>query len=259
MLVCWRAAHRDERRNVAGGDLSLNGTDVVALPATLGPDDNQIARKAAMLNKTSFIVGSKYGPRSACWLLSVYGEDVYIRTEKDKRRWKVTLHPSGRWHLKNNRSRSGIDPPIVKSHRNQVPPGIYPVGLFIGIPDECLRHAGLPDERWTPDIWLDRPTLGGLVEVAVMRWHPSDFTEEWFGKSAGTNLFCYYGFPNGSVVGLLSRHLPANHPDVIAGRKSDAAYIARFRRRVLDSPERRGYSAAINKAAAIVLREIAID
>lgn len=211
-------------------------------------------------NYTSFAVGSQYGPRSARWIVSVDGDDVYVTTAKSKKHWHVSLHRSGRWHLKRNLpSGSEHVGPVLRSHRSQVPTGNYAVGLYICIPDSCLRPASDPVRTSNADHWLPRPAYGGVVELAVMQWKIREVQEDWPGLSAGTELRLAYCRPDNEVVGVLTRYLSAEHPDAVAMNRNVNELTKQYKPVVLDSPERRGYIAGTNKIGSIVLTEYAID
>lgn len=211
----------------------------------------------------SFAVGSKYGPRSAKWIVSVEKDDIFISTEKDRKLWHVSLHSSGRWHLRSHDKKGA--PPLIKLHRRDVPRGKYPVGLHIAIPDSCLRPASDPDRIGVPDLWLPRPSYGGSVEIAVMKWNMAldlkeiPGVEEWPGKAAGTKLFAEFCFDHDTKLGLFVRYLNAD--DAISRSINEAVnkIIARYQPIVLDSPERRGYFFASSVGEAILISEFAID
>ncbi|WP_299079961.1 hypothetical protein [uncultured Paraglaciecola sp.] len=213
-------------------------------------------------NNISFAVGSKYGPRSSNWIVSISGYDVYVTTAKCKKLWKVSLHKSGRWHLKSLKEYSPtLKGPLIKTHKNDIPKGNYAVGLHIIIPDSSLRPASNPERTSVPEHWIDRPVEGGLVEISVMRWNYGGIDEEWPGQSVGTQLKFPYILckEKMEVIGIISRHLPKAHPESININSYVDNFTNNYKPIVLDSPERRGYFCGLNKVGSIVITEYAID
>ena len=140
----------------------------------------------------------------------------------------------------------------------------YPVGLFIGIPDSSLRPASDPERTNTPDHWLPRPSPNGVVEIAVMKWKVLQIGEEWPGKKDGTELkfACITSAENSydeEAVGVLTRYLSYDHPVAQSINKSANQAASGYDPIILDSPERRGYTAGYNSAGAIVIAEYAVD
>jgi hypothetical protein len=204
----------------------------------------------------SFIVGSKYGPRSAKWIVTIdKSHDVYVTTERARRDWHATLHRSGQWHIKNNVHTPGQPKTLIRSHRDRVPKGKYPVALYILIPDSCLRPASNVDNTTDPDRWLDRPPYSGAVEIAIMEWDHTGRKEEWPGQSAGTQLFAVYLTGETTTILMLWRVLPSDHPAVITAEKMRP----KVQPVVLDSPERRVTMFGYDKLGGISIVEYAID
>lgn len=215
-----------------------------------------------MTLKFSFAVGSKYGPRSVRWNITAKGHDVVVDADNFSRRFHVTLHESGQWHIKKVRHSPGEPKTIIKLHRDEVPEGEHVVGLFVTIPDHCLRQASQPDKLPDPDLWLERPPYGGVVEIAIASW---DFTgqfgvapkEEWPGQKHGTVLRAAFAYPGAEAktLGILTRHLDAEDPIAIDAEKRRPKVPPI----ILDSPERRGIIVGRTKGGAIGIQEVAID
>lgn len=207
----------------------------------------------------SFAVGSKHGPRSSSWIVDVSKEDVYVRNTLLGPHMHASLHKSGQWHIKgftkNNHKKLSI---LTRSHRNAVPIGKYPVGLYILVPDCSLRPASDVDCATKANIWLERPPYDGTVEIAIMSWDVTRVFEEWPGKAAGTQLVADYKAENHRVVGLLMRALTPDHP-VSTSVKSLLAPYKNIRKFTLDSPERRGLISTTTVDGALGLVEVAID
>lgn len=211
-------------------------------------------------SNVSFAVGSRNGPRSARWIVSIAGDDVYISTGMARRSWHVSMHASGQWHLKEHREHvPGKPKTVLKSHRAAVPAPEYPVGLYVVIPDLSLRPASDPDNAIDPDHWLERPAYGGVEEFAFIRWDWRGRLEEWPGQHAGTQLVFGCPYPGSEVFLVLRRSLGPDHPDAHAYNDQVAQATRPYRPIVLDSPERRGYIAGLTPKGAITLTEFAID
>lgn len=208
----------------------------------------------------SFAVGSKHGPRSSKWTISTDGRDVYVTNASLGRRLHASLHESGQWHIKGYRPR---DPHclriLTRSHRQTVPDPIFPVGLYIVVPDLSLRRASDVDRASLPDVWLARPEVKGAIEVAIATWNTDVVPEEWPGQAAGTQLVAAYNAGAGNVVGVLTRALPENHPVLRSVETLLSARVPRLRPIRLDSPERRGVVGTTTVHGALALVEFAID
>ena len=204
----------------------------------------------------NFAVGSKYGPRSARWSIRIDGgKDVYITAGGAHRgRFHASLHRSGRWHIKwRNASRDEI---VVKAHASKAQGP--KVGLFILIPDACLRPASDVARARDPDVWLDRPPYEGAIEIAIMEWNfahwkPGD--EEWPGQKAGYILFAAYCNGPRSAILMLRRTLPAGARAVIEAEKMRP----RLKPIVLNSPERRAMRFGTTTHGSLLIIEYAID
>lgn len=152
----------------------------------------------------------------------------------------------------------------MKTHRDKIPKGIYPVGLYIGIPDQCLRPASNPDEIEDPEYWLDRPDYKGMVELSVMRWRPTELLEgdSWPGEKAGTkSLFLFRSGVNEFIL-VCYRHLGSSNILSIRTRRHIESTVLRVpgnRPIILDSPERRGYVFGYNETGSLSIVEYAID
>jgi hypothetical protein len=210
-------------------------------------------------NHISFAVGSKHGPRSARWIVSVSDHEIYVTTAKSRRLWHVSLHSSGRWHLKQHRRRGQDEEIVLKGHRRDMRQGEYPIGLYIAIPDSCLRPASDPDRTSVPDLWLDRPQERGVVEIALMKWDVREIAEEWPGRSVGVKLLLVYRLSEQIVVGVLLRYLTADNPIAISIDDKVDSVSSSKTKVILDSPERRGYISAETVTGALCISEFAID
>jgi len=210
----------------------------------------------------SFAVGSQFGPRSVRWIISIQGQEVYVSAENSKRSWHASLHESGQWHIKPHKHVPGTPKTIVKTHRDLVSDN-HKVGLYIVIPDSCLRHAREPHRFEIPDLWIARPPYGGVVEVAIMTWdyvgdkHPHS-GEEWPGQLSGTQLVAAYAFDNDArwrTLGVLTRFLG---PDDELSKLTEASR-PQAKAIVLDSPERRAQLITKTKHGSLCCVEYAID
>src|SRR5262245_24772618 len=103
----------------------------------------------------SFAVGSKHGPRSLKWNVTVRGEDVYINADGMASSWHVSLHESGENHVRHDFEGR---PLYLRADESRLPPGAYRVGLFVVIPDTCLRPIADPDRQPEPTKWFVRPS-----------------------------------------------------------------------------------------------------
>lgn len=127
------------------------------------------------MSSVSFIVGSRYGPRSGKWNVAVQDRDVYINMTVFQRAWHVSLHESGENHFRSDRQGT---PRYFTSYDDLLPANTYRVGVYIVIPDDCLHPATQPDRTKEPTAWLERPEYGGCMEIAVMVWDPRNAREE---------------------------------------------------------------------------------
>jgi hypothetical protein len=148
---------------------------------------------------------------------------------------------------------------VHKSHRDLLPKGEYPIGLFVIVPDSSLRPASDPDRTSVPDAWIERPPYGGVTEIAIAKWNISEIQEEWPGASVGTNIEIIYKIDDENVIGVLVRQLPQNHPIVVHTNKGIQPYLPSSKPIKLDSPERRGYMFFKSLLGALVIIEFAID
>jgi hypothetical protein len=173
-------------------------------------------RQGAMGAKTLKVaVGSKYGPRSRVWNVTCENHDVYISTSPGKlNRWKISMHESGRWHLKET-GKTG-ERLVLKSHRDELKNGAYEVGVWIRIPESSLVPAADPDHSTKPDYWLDRPVHKGSVEIAILRWDVTGWGDhDWPGRKAGTRPIVAYTQPQTYgrfVICVMQRNLLPEHP-----------------------------------------------
>ena len=126
----------------------------------------------------------------------------------------VSLHKSGQWHVKGVTADQPERRPsiLVRSHKDRIPAGKYAVGLYLIFPDGYLRHANNPERASNPERWLDRAPYGGAVEIAVIKWDPTNRVEEWPGRAAGTQVFWAYTVNDKAIICLLHRSLGPNHP-----------------------------------------------
>lgn len=207
----------------------------------------------------SFAVGSKYGPRSARWIITVSGNDIYVSTAKDRHEWHASLHKSGRWHIKNLRAVHADRKFVQESHRDLLPKGEYPIGLFILVPDNSLRPASDPDRTSVPDAWLERPPHDGMTEIAIAKWNISEIQEPWPGASVGTKFEIIYKVDDENVIGVLVRQLAHNDPIAVHTNEGMQRYMPTLEPIRLDSPERRGYMFFKSELGALVIVEFAID
>jgi len=141
-----------------------------------------------------------------------------------------------------------------------LPLGKYKVGLYILVPDNSLRPASDPDRASLPDIWLDRPSPDGAIEIAIATWNINEVPEDWPGKAAGTQLIAVYGVSEVQAIGIFARALPAQHPitESVATMFEQMAPILP-KKIILDSPERRGIVAGTTIHGSLCLVELAID
>lgn len=203
----------------------------------------------------SFAVGSKYGLRSSKWIISTSNDDVYVSTGSCRRLWHISLHKSGRWHLKQNKGNA----PILKSHKDDSPKNKYTVGLYIAIPDRSLRKASLPEQISDPDCWVQRPSYGGVIEIAIIRWTLDKIPEKWPGKAAGTEFLYGFKYNENEMLGVIGRSLHTSHPIAKSINSLVQTNTSRYKPIQLDSPERRGYLAGLASDKAILITEFAID
>jgi hypothetical protein len=209
----------------------------------------------------SFIVGSRFGPRSAEWIVTAAGRDTYITTAKDRKQWKATLHESGRWHIK-DLAKPG-DSPFIKTHRNTVPQGIEAPGLLIVIPDQCLRPASLPDTMPEPFCWLPRPPYGGLTEVAVADFNfgtsnQSPSGVKWPGQDHGTELVAICRTHHGRAIALVVRQFSGDHP-IAKNYMKVFEGLSLPQPIILNSPERRGVLFGRSNLGSLLIWEFAVD
>lgn len=213
----------------------------------------------------SFAVGSQYGPRSAKWVLSITGRDVYVTTSSARKSWKASLHESGRWHIKRLAGARKGEAPLIKAHRNEAPSPAEARGLIILIPDSSLRPASLPDPKYTtlPNTWFERPPAGGVAEITIMTWTFAEVEkiEQWPGFSHGTQLRIFYQFGEEGGVGVLTRMLPPDHPLGIEALQvaEPPPHVKAMRPINLNSPERRMYFMGKSTFGALLISEYAID
>jgi hypothetical protein len=157
--------------------------------------------------KFSFAVGSEYGPRSITWIVSISGEDIYVDSEAMTKAFKVSLHASGQRHITNRYSPPGNHRNVLHTHRDQVPQNFFDVGLYINVPDSCLRRASQVEKQIKPDCWVDRPMYGGVAEISVARWPYIAGQIAWPGMDIGTKpLWRHVIITSNEVVGVLVRH-----------------------------------------------------
>ena len=157
----------------------------------------------------SYAVGSAYGPRSARWVVSASGRNVYVTCDAFRHDWHASLHTSGRWHIRGHASSFSNPPPLRRAHRSQVAPELVPVGLFILIPDYSLCRAVDPERERTPDFWLPRSTYGGHVEIAVNPWTSGDIVSP--GDYVGAHTFAMLKCDELAGLSLAMRSFSASH------------------------------------------------
>lgn len=205
----------------------------------------------------SFAVGSKYGPRSWKWILTIDKDDLYIAAWALRKRWKISLHRSGRWHVKTVDGSS--DAPLIRVHAKDAHAYVRGGGLAIVIPDDCLRKASNIDKATVVDHWLPRPPYDGFVEVVIGDWRLERDGPDQPLANLGFDLFFYLTTETtGAFVG--HRAIPPES----TGGKIYAADLTRIKARLpkpilLDSPERRGAILSRTEGGAIRAMEIAVD
>jgi len=206
----------------------------------------------------SFAVGSEFGPRSYKWVITVDKGEVYCTNSVGRHTWKVSLHRSGRWHIKQIGKNPG--PPLLKVHEYDADPAIVNTGFLIVIPDASLRPASDPDVASEVDTWLDRPQYDGFVEVAIGRFRPGQFSHGL--QRLEEHLFEVHlaRLADDSAVYMANRACP---PDSLAAQtyqqwldQARAQFPAPV---TLDSPERRAIVFANSNRGAIMALELAID
>ena len=219
-----------------------------------------MAPKPSLLTTLSFAVGSKYGPRSWKWNLTVDAQDIYIAPSMMRRVWKATLHQSGRWHIKS--IDPGANAPIIKSHEREMTPGIDPAGIVIVIPDTCLRKASDVEATSEVDRWYPRAPYDGFSEFVVANWHvfrtrpPND--EPPF-VNLGFDLQVFRTSSHTAAI-LGHRSLPPDCPPAQEYAELLNQHLSTQPRPILlNSPERRGVFAFRAVQGPIKLIEYAID
>ena len=206
---------------------------------------------------TSFVCGSKYGPRSAKWILSASGKDLYISCAAVKKSWHVSLHASGRWHLKKNQNNG--EAPVIKAHQGDIVGDKSPLGLCIVIPDSCLRQASDTAVCSDPSICLDRPVETGILEVSILLWEIGFGGEPWPGAYSGTEVKLACRVSDKEIYMVLTRYLRPNDEGVAALNRHIENFVSSFDPVVLDSPERRAVIIGKNAAGGLQITECAID
>lgn len=208
----------------------------------------------------TFIVGSRYGRRSAKWIVYGDNEEVFVTTQRARKTWKFTIHASGRWHLKETgaNTREG-QAPLLRAHENERTAGGLPVCLCINIPDSSLRRASKPDQTTEPTVWLPCPEEDGVVQILLMKWDLRECKEEWPGQSAGVQLFGAWLYSEFCAVGLLSGYINQYNQTTknIAAMTNEVT--SQYEPIILDSPERRGYIFGRATEGALTVTEYAID
>lgn len=81
----------------------------------------------------------------------------------------------------------------------------------------------MPDRDIQPDMWLDVPEEGGIVELSFMRWRVGDTEEEWPYFSQGYQLQAAFPFEDDETVGVFTHYLAAGHPvtKIVTGQVSN--------------------------------------
>lgn len=208
---------------------------------------------------TSFAVGSMHGPRSSKWVVTVSGRDVYFSEARTSSDIHLSLHASGRWHVK-ARTSDAKGVPVLKSHRSICPDGAIPIAIRLAIPDSSLRPASDPENSTTPDIWLDRPPYDGMTEVIVLYWSWAlgILPDSWPGMEVGAQPFAFFKFSEADYLALLVRQHSSDSTDAeVVFSVLDR--IEWPKRVVLDSPERRVVIMSVSPMGSLQLIEHAID
>lgn len=205
----------------------------------------------------SFAVGSRFGPRSWKWILTIDGQDLYIAPSVMRKKWKVTLHASGRWHVKEVGRRQVA--PIIRAHARDMAPNLHLCGLVIVIPDSCLRPASDVDKASPVDQWLPRPPHDGFVEVVIGDWKlERDGDSQPMEDEGFELLFCLTSETTG--VFIAHRALPIESPGARHHEQCLQSIRAELPRPiVLDSPERRTAAFFNTAGGAIRILEVAVD
>jgi hypothetical protein len=214
----------------------------------------------------SFAVGSVYGPRSSKWIVSANDRgDVFVTNAMIRKDLKVTLHKSGRWHLKwvGDAATKG-EAPLAKSHRDEMAPDLDQAGLRLIIPDSCLRKASDVDDASEVDHWLERPPYDGFVTILISNWEATG--------AAQTHLagipFDRFGYrvmgrvapgDGRRVVLIAHQYTPADDPRAARLNEGLPRWLANFNPQNLDSPERRGIITSVAEIGSLSITEFAID
>jgi hypothetical protein len=158
-----------------------------------------------------FAVGSAVGNRSSVWRIWTEKDgSTYIGDRQVAGRVHVSLHATGRWHLRLRDSQGNV----VHDKRWQRPPpfkGLTKAFMII-IPSTEVVQRTAPIKKPDRVAWWPAPLLNHYRSFAVLILPPGGTFGNLSTDPRGPQVPAVLPLPNGESVHLLTRELPMEEP-----------------------------------------------